>query len=96
MAARKLPNLFLTVRSHGLIPAAAQRVPRRHSPVLRGESSDGFKGHGITDGVLRHPFERRPVEYARPVRIVGTWVRPRGLEPVTRLRSERNLAAESF
>lgn len=54
--------------------------------MLRDEPAHGFERLGIPRRVLGHPLPRRSVEYAGRVRIVGTWVHPRGVEPLTSIR----------
>ena len=58
------------------------RVLRRHPAVLVHEPPDGFHGTRVTRGIFSLPLPGRPSEYAGLVRKVGTWVHPRGLEPM--------------
>jgi len=77
-ASKPLPDGALARAHAGHRP----RVLGRQRPVLRDEAPNGLKGDRIAGQVLGLPLPTRSAEYGGPVRKVGTWVHPRGLEPM--------------
>lgn len=81
--ALKLPNRFRTVRSQGLVPAAVQEpsvgmVPCSSTNLRMASNASASRVASSVFHAQAGPLNT-PGEFV----LVGTWVRPRGLEPLT-------------